>query len=180
MSSTHGFVLPNEAYPTPETHVRTMLDKLVLRSTDKFLEPCRGEKQAIFKQVDLPEEQKFWAELTEGRDYLATDFGEKTMDVIITNPPFSLTTEFMEKSFRELKDDGTLIYLQRVNFLGAVKRVDFWQRVGYPEKFPILIPRPRFVTEKSDSTEYAWFIYDRGNRFPTLPQGISALVNLYI
>lgn len=54
MSSTHGFVLPNEAYPTPETHVRTMLDKLVLRSTDKFLEPCRGEKQAIFKQVDLP------------------------------------------------------------------------------------------------------------------------------
>lgn len=180
MSSTHGFVLPNEAYPTPVTHVKTMLDKMVIRSTDQFLEPCRGVGRVIYDAVDLPEGQKHWAEIAEGRDYLDTPFAEGSMDVIITNPPFSLTTEFMEKSFRELKPDGTLVYLQRVNFLGAIKRVDFWQRVGFPDKFPVLIPRPRFVTEKSDSTEYAWFIYDRGNRFPTMPQGISALVNPYI
>lgn len=180
MSSTRGFVIPREAYPTPETHVRTMLDKLVFRSTDNFLEPCRGEKQAIYKQVDLPEEQKHWAEIADGIDYLEKDFGEATMDVIITNPPFSLTTEFMEKSFRELKPDGTLVYLQRVNFLGSKKRVPFWAEFGYPDKFPVLVPRPRFVSNDSDSTEYAWFIYDRGNRFPTLPQGLSVLVNPYI
>lgn len=180
MSSTHGHVLPNENYPTPKSYVRSLMDHLVLRPTDTFLEPARGKDRAIFDMVELPAKQKHWAELTEGRDYLNTPFPAGSMDVIITNPPFSLTREFLEKSFTELAPDGTLIYLQRVNYLGAVKRVDMWQQMGYPDKFPVLVPRPKFVGGGNDSTEYAWFIWDRGNRLPGVKTGISAMVNPYI
>lgn len=174
MSSTHGNVRPNELYPTPAPVVDALLDQLVMRPSDLFLEPCRG-LGAIYNKIDLPEYHKSYAEISEGLDYLATEFVEQ--DVIITNPPFSLTVEFLTKSLSELAPDGTLAYLQRVNFLGSKRRVPFWAEVGFPNKTPIIVPRPRFVGGGSDSCEYSWFIYDRGNRFPNIPQGISHIIS---
>ncbi|MBO2682988.1 DNA methyltransferase [Shewanella algae] len=174
MSSTHGKVRDNELYPTPDNVVSALLSKLQLRPTDQFLEPCKG-LGAIFNQINLPESQKHFAEITEGLDYLQTPFAK--MDVIITNPPFSLTVEFMRKSLSELAPDGTMAYLQRVNFLGSKTRVPFWAEVGFPDKTPIIIPRPRFVGGGSDSCEYCWFIYDRGNRFTAIPSGLSHLLS---
>lgn len=179
MSSSNGHVIENEVYPTPKSFVRSLLDFVTVRPTDNFLEPCRGATRVIYDAVNLPEEQKFWAEISEGRDYLATDFGEATMDLIITNPPFSMTEEFIRKSLKELKPDGTLIYLQRVNYLGALKRRQFWTEVGYPNKFSVLMPRPKFVGKGGDSTEYAWFVWDHGDRFQK-PQGLSFVDNPYI
>jgi hypothetical protein len=113
MSSTNGKVQPRELYPTPPEVVDALLAKLTLRPTDKFLEPCYGTG-AIFDKIDLPQSQKSSAEIEKGIDYLTTDFG--TQDVIITNPPFSLTEEFIRKSLSELAPDGTMAYLQRVNY----------------------------------------------------------------
>lgn len=178
MSSKHGPSIVNENYPTPKSYSRSLMEIVTPRSTDHFLEPCRGTG-SIYDAVNLPEEQKHWAELTKGVDYLKTDFGEQSMDLIITNPPFSLTVEFMEKSFRELKPDGTLIYMQRVNFLGSLKRRGFWKEAGAPDKFITILPRPRFAGKDQDSTEYAWFCYDRGGRI-NAKEGISWLINEYI
>ncbi|MCO7225342.1 adenine-specific methyltransferase EcoRI family protein [Pleionea sp. CnH1-48] len=172
MSSTHRKVLPSEFYPTPDAVVDTLIRHLNLKPEDQFLEPCRGDG-AIFDKVPLPEQQKAYAEIREGIDYLNTSFSPK--DVIITNPPFSLTVEFIRKSLSELTDDGTMIYLQRLNFLGSKTRIPFWQEVGLPDKVSIIVPRPRFVKNASDSCEYCWFIWDRGDRL-TLPKGISHLV----
>lgn len=173
MSSTSGNVLPRESYPTPKSVVVTLLSRLSIRPADNFLEPCRGT-DAIWDHINLPDSQKHWAEIEQGRDYLNTEFPNK-MDIIITNPPFSLTEEFIEKSLSELNEDGTMAYLQRVNFLGSKKRVPFWKKVGFPDKSPIIIPRPRFVGGNSDSCEYAWFIWDRGNRFK-IDKGLSHLI----
>ncbi|MBF4349166.1 DNA methyltransferase, partial [Vibrio anguillarum] len=134
MSSTNGKVEPSELYPTPPEVVDALLAKLTLRETDTFLEPCYGTG-AIFEKVDLPLSQKSYAEIEMGVDYLTTDFGKQ--DVIITNPPFSLTEEFVRKSLSELAPNGTMAYLQRVNFLGSIKRVPFWAEVGFPNKTPI-------------------------------------------
>ncbi|MGB0895333.1 MAG: DNA methyltransferase [Parashewanella sp.] len=174
MSSTNGNVRPNEFYPTPDNVVDALLAQLQLRETDFFLEPCKGSG-AIYDKIQLPELQKDWAEITAGRDYLEETF--ENMDVIITNPPFSLTEAFLKKSLEELSPDGTLAYLQRVNFLGSKKRVPFWAEIGFPNKTPVIVPRPRFVGGGSDSCEYCWFIYDKGNRFPNLPQGMSHLIS---
>lgn len=174
MSSTHGKTIKQELYPTPTHVVSGLLAHLQFRDNDHFLEPCRGT-DAIWSQIALPDSQKHWAELSMGRDYLTHTFAP--MDVIITNPPFSLTEAFLEKSLAELQPDGTLAYLQRINFLGSLKRLGFWKRIGLPDKAPVIVPRPRFVGGGSDSCEYAWFIWDRGNRFD-LPAGLSHLVCL--
>lgn len=170
MSSSNGKVLINEVYPTPPNAVRALIDQLIIKPTDLFLEPCRAEG-TISNLINLPEEQKYWAEIRQGVDYLATPFPK--MDIIITNPPFSLTCEFLRKSFSELHPEGVLAYLQRVNYLGTIKRLPFWEEVGYPNKLPVLVPRPSFVQGETDSCEYAWFIYDRGNRFPFIKKGVS-------
>lgn len=174
MSSTIGNKVARDDYPTPINAVEALLSKLTLRPNDKFLEPCRGTRN-IFDRVCLPEKQKFWAEIQEGVDYLTTDF--TSQDVIITNPPFSLTIEFIKKSLSELADDGTLAYLQRVNFLGSKCRIEFWEEIGFPNKTPVIIPRPRFVNGGSDSCEYMWMIWDKGNRFSEIPNGISHIIS---
>lgn len=173
MSSTNGNVIPRELYPTPECVVDALMKVIKFRPDDNFLEPCFGEG-AIFHKVPLPAIQKSRAEISLGIDYLTTEFPKK--DVIITNPPFSLTEQFLEKSMSELADDGTLIYLQRVNYLGSKKRVPFWAKIGFPNKTPIIIPRPRFVNNGSDSCEYSWFIWDKGDRV-SLPLGLSHLIS---
>ncbi|WP_434939763.1 DNA methyltransferase [Shewanella sp. HL-SH8] len=174
MSSTIGNKVARDDYPTPINAVEALLGQLSLRPSDKFLEPCRGTKN-IFDRITLPDKQKFWAEIQEGVDYLSTDFSQQ--DVIITNPPFSLTIEFLKKSLSELAIDGTLAYLQRVNFLGSKCRVDFWAEIGFPNKTPIIIPRPRFINGGSDSCEYMWMIWDKGDRFSNIPNGISHLIS---
>jgi len=172
MSSTRGNVISQEHYPTPINLVKALIDRLIVKRSDLFLEPCKADGN-IYNLIDLPEAQKSWAELSFGVDYLKTEFPKQ--DIIITNPPFSLTCEFFRKSLSELQPDGTLAYLQRVNFLGSQIRLPFWQEIGFPNKFPVIIPRPSFVYGSTDSTEYAWFIYDFGHRFLTIPKGVSSL-----
>lgn len=174
MSSTNGNKIAKDDYPTPINTVEALLSKLTLRPSDTFLEPCRGTKN-IFDRIPLPDTQKFWAEIQEGVDYLNTSFTQQ--DVIITNPPFSLTIAFLKKSLSELAPDGTLAYLQRVNFLGSKCRVEFWAEVGFPNKTPVIVPRPRFVNGGSDSCEYMWMIWDKGNRFSDIPNGISHIIS---
>ena len=173
MSSTTEDTREHENYPTPGAVVASLMRHVRLRPDDTFCEPCMGDA-AIYSRVPLPDAQKDWAELRYGRDYLTHDFGRK-FDVIITNPPFSLAEQFIRKSLRELAPDGTMIYLQRINFLGSVKRVPFWAEVGFPDKTPVIIPRPRFVGGGSDSCEYCWFTWDRGGRL-MLPSGLSHIV----
>lgn len=164
MSRTNGDVIPHEVYETPIDHITELMNFVDFREGDRFLEPCKSGGN-IYNLVPLPEESKEWCEILLGRDYLTHDFGEAVFDVIITNPPFSLTREFLRKSLRELKPDGTLIYLQRLNYLGSRERVPFWREVGYPDATPILIPRPSFTGKGTDATEYCWYVYDRGGRW---------------
>lgn len=185
MSSTNrSDINANELYQTPIECVEALLSHLQLKGNETFLEPCRAGGR-IYDRVNLPDSQKEWCEIApeehglsaEPRDYLAADFGENRFDLIITNPPFSLSEQFLEKSLKELKPDGTLAYLQRVNFLGSIKRVAFWARVGFPNKTPVIVPRPKFSKGGSDSCEYCWYIYDMGSRF-SLPIGLSHLVSV--
>ncbi|MGL4355718.1 MAG: DNA methyltransferase [Aeromonas popoffii] len=183
MSSTDGNVIEHENYPTPEAAVRALLNKIDFKADDSFFEPCCGdlsdadgnELPCIFNLVPLDIMQKEWAEIRMGREFLTTDYGCRKFDVIITNPPFSLSTEFLRKCKSLLAPGGTLIFLQRVNWLGSKKRVRFWQEVGMPSKSPILVPRPKFDKSKkgTDSCEYAWYIYDNGDRTRNIPFGLS-------
>jgi hypothetical protein len=87
--------------------------------------------------------------------------------VAITNPPFSLAQQFIEKC-RKLA--GVTAMLLRVNLLGSVERAE-WLNSWYPDVY-VLPNRPNFnptlkkdkngndTMSSGDSIEYAWMVWD--------------------
>jgi hypothetical protein len=122
-------------YPTPSKVVDLILQELDPDPEISFGEPCRGNR-VIYDRV--PYFNKQWAELSDGVDFLKTPMH---VDLQVTNPPFSLAEEFLEKS---LKEADTVVYLLRLNFLGSQKRYEFWQR-HQPTHLFVLSERPSFV-----------------------------------
>ena len=140
----------------------------------------------IYDKIDVP--FKDYCELTEGKDYLKTEM--PFVDLILTNPPFSLAKEFIEKAISE---SDTVCMLQRVNFLGSQSRKEFWNK-NPPTHLFVLANRPKFIARcqnkecknpmsfqvgsiefcslcdgkvrpQGDATEYAWFVWDKKNVF---------------
>lgn len=80
-------------------------------------------------------------------------------DILITNPPYSLAQEFIEKSLK-LLPDAEIAMLLRLNFLGSKKRKEF--NKDYPCNIYVSPRRPGFTNNgKTDATEYAWFVYNQ-------------------
>ncbi|MFM5010820.1 DNA methyltransferase [Aeromonas veronii] len=160
----------NDFYPSPEWTVKVLLKRLKLRPDDVFLEPARGDS-AIYDLVAL--ESKKWAELSMGVDYLNNDL-DLSADVIITNPPYLLLEEFIKTAIdRDLKPRGTVAMLLRLNALGGHIRYEFWSL--YPPTHTLtLTPRPTFTGGGTDSSEYAWFIWDYGGRYLDRPIAVAS------
>ena len=94
MSATNRGAVRNERdfYPTPLEPIEKILHEIDFSDVTHFFEPCRGGG-AIFDHIKV---DKSYAELSDGIDYLTTDF---STDLIITNPPFGIALEFLEKMF---------------------------------------------------------------------------------
>src|SRR3990167_1482815 len=156
--------LKHDAYQTPFSAIRPMLNYVYMDGVFRFLEPCRGSGN-IYDMVELPAKQKVWCEISGGRDYLKTRF-RKRFDLIMTNPPYSQWREFLEKSLTEA---DTVIYLLRLNCLGSgskTKRAEFWNKNRPTHLFP-LQKRPSFAHGGTDMTDYGWFVWDRGELIKT-------------
>jgi len=91
-------------------------------------------------------------------DYLTTNC--KGYDVIITNPPFYLAQEFIEKALEDVKDDGYVVMLLRLNFFGSKKRFDLWQR-HMPIYTFVHHKRLSFTGGKTDSVEYMHAVWKK-------------------
>ncbi len=162
MSSKNRGSIPqeNDYYPTPIESIIPLLNKINFNKVTTFLEPCCGDGRIL--DLIPKDKVKFWSEIQKGRDYFNYKFED--IDLIVTNPPFSLAVEFLIKSLSEAK---TVCYLQRLNWLGSKTRKDFWNS-NPPDKIFVLSKRPQFKRELglgsgSDSTEYAWFVWDKLN-----------------
>jgi len=128
-----------EFYPTPTTTVDSILDEINWSKITTFCEPCKGDG-AVYNKVPLLDEHKYYFELTEGTNYLDPK-NSKQVDLILTNPPFSLAEEFITKAKKEAK---CVVMLQRVNFLGSQARKEFWSK-NPPTHLFVLANRPKFV-----------------------------------
>lgn len=144
-------------YPTPEW----CYEKLPIDFSNykTALEPCAGDYRiaAFLEEKGLQDVRT--CELQDGQDYFSYN-GEK-VDLILTNPPYSLAEEFITKA---LKDANTVIMLLRLNFLGAQKRYNFWIN-NVPDTIFVLSKRPSFTGKGTDSTEYAWFVWQNEEKF---------------
>lgn len=142
-----------DVYETPEIVVKKLLDIIPIDPSKTYLEPCKASGRIYHY---LPEGSQ-WAEIREGVDYLTTSFNP--VDFIITNPPFSLAQEFIEKALTEAK---VVVMLLRINFLGSFKRKGFWKK-NKPTSLLVLSPRPSFTGQGTDGCEYAFFVWDKDN-----------------
>lgn len=150
----------NDFYPTPQKCIDNLFGiidfKNLVEEGWTFAEPCRGLANAIYQH--FPEGSEY-CELDEGIDYFNSSWKRKP-DAIITNPPFKLALQFLEKSLQEC---DVCIYLLRLGFLESKKRREFHKN-NPPNHLIVLSERPSFVGGGTDKTAYAWYVYDPKNR----------------
>lgn len=97
-------------------------------------------------------------------DYLSLELKGLLIDVIITNPPFNLALEIIEKALKDVVEGGYVVMLLRLNFFGSQKRKPFF------DKYPPLAcyvhnKRMKFTnTNGTDSIEYMHCIWQKGTK----------------
>ena len=164
-------------YPTPESCTKAIAGKISWCEVRTIGEPCVGDG-AILRAI--PKMVTYTTDISQGTDYLK--HGLPKVDLIITNPPYNLAKEFLEKSLTEAR---CVVYLLRINFLGSAKRKEFFAK-HRPTHLYVLSERPSFVDvctgtckakyqkaakiktcecgspvkAGTDATEYAWFCWD--------------------
>lgn len=94
-------------------------------------------------------------------DYLKIDC-PGNFDVIITNPPFNLAREIIEKALNDVNDGGFVIMLLRLNFFGGKLRKDMWDR--QMPKYAFVHNRRMSFTDdgRTDSIEYMHAVWQKG------------------
>jgi hypothetical protein len=169
MSSTGRGGKRNESdyYPTPAWCVHRFLEKSTLPG-GKWLEPCAGHGDIISAvsdtrddviwtanelRTDTEELLKPMVDTVHIGDYLNWQPTEHYR-VVITNPPFSLAMEVIQKS---LLVADWVVMLLRLNYLGTTERNPFFQEM-MPDIL-VLPERPSFDGKGTDSIEYAWFVW---------------------
>ncbi len=95
-------------------------------------------------------------------DFLNETIPNHDVRTVITNPPYSLAREFVERS-KELYPNAEIIMLLRLAFLESKGRYEFWQR-NPVSKLYILSKRPSFINGKTDATAYAWFVWNSDDK----------------
>lgn len=101
-----------------------------------------------------------------GIDYLKTPLDYQP-DCIITNPPFNLALDIIKKALVDVKDDGYVIMLLRLNFFGSKGRKPFWEE-NMPMACYVHSTRMKFLnTNSTDSIEYMHCVWKKGQHFET-------------
>lgn len=91
-------------------------------------------------------------------------YESRKYDMIITNPPFNQAQAFTEHALEMVEYGGLVIMLQRLNWLGSQKRKPMWQSLPLAAVY-VHSKRPGFdpaKPSKTDSTEYAHFVFCKG------------------
>jgi hypothetical protein len=151
---------PYDAYQTPPEVVEAMMREIVWGRSPTIMEPCAGQGNIVRVLHEyLPDAEITEMDIQRGQDFLKADIHER-YDFIVTNPPFMLAKEFVDKSLRVA---NCVVMLLRLGFLAGQKRREWWRR-NPPTALFVLSKRPSFTGQGTDSTDYAWFVFDNTGR----------------
>ena len=172
--------IENDYYATPYESTRALLD--IEKFEGDFIEPCVGGGHIANAINDFFTNKRAITGLdlvdrgypnTIVQDFLTWET-DKKFEGIITNPPFSLAQEFIEKGMELLTDDGQMAMFLKIQFLEGAKRKEFFEK--YPPKY-IYVFRNRMATwnngnEIDPNTGkrwattmcHAWFIWEKGSK----------------
>jgi hypothetical protein len=181
MSSTNrgGQREVSDYYKTPMNEIKRFLteaqkDFNVLQDLSELsiLDPCAGGDimasmsypEALYsfgakdiETIDIREDSRAGIQM----DYLKTNLTKK-FDLIITNPPFALAQQIIEKAlFDDAIPGGLVIMLLRLNYFGSSARFNFWQRF-MPVRVYVHHKRISFTGGTTDSIEYMHAVWKAG------------------
>lgn len=180
----HGRI-DNDFYATDPKAVEMLLNTInYTPQGQEFLEPCVGEGHIAdtvnryyndyFHMTGLDIVDRGWSNGRFIKENFLTWKYDTLYDLIITNPPYSLAKEFVERGMECLKIGGIMAMFLKIQFLEGAKRKELFDK--YPPKY-IYVFRNRMATwnngqPKDPSTGkrwattmcHAWFIWEKGNR----------------
>lgn len=172
-----------EFHPTPVEAIVPLLEtQLVTLPGGIWIEPCAGTGRIVrtvnehrsdvrWRLFELdPRVGQYLVPLVRpGVDKLAPwcDFVTRPWpaawplaDVLIMNPPFSLTSQFVAAALARAR---WVVMLQRNNWFGSQDRAP-WLRAHCPDQYT-LPKRPSFRPDGgTDSCEYSWFVWPPDGR----------------
>lgn len=162
---------PADFYPTPPDVTVALLDFLALPPGQSIWEPAcgdgamakvLGERHKVLA-TDLREDSGYGAG---GMDFLAADISESAHDWIITNPPFKLAADFIEKS---LKVTGNVAMLLKSQYWHAKSRIALFEK--HPPAYVLpLTWRPSFLEKERGNSplmDVIWVVWSQGYSGPT-------------
>lgn len=169
----------NDYYATNPKAVEMLLTNYPFDAST-ILEPCVGEGHIVnaINNFFANKREITGIDLVD-RGYpntIVADFltykTDKKWEGIISNPPYSLAMEFIEKGMELLEDNGQMAMFLKIQFLEGAKRKEFFEK--YPPKY-IYVFRNRMATwnngqpvdpktgKKWATTMcHAWFIWEKG------------------
>ena len=167
----------NDYYATPYQATEMLLDEV--KFSGNFLEPCVGGGHIVdvIKRY-YPDECVYGVDIVDRgypntlvADFLKHDFLGQKFDNVVTNPPFSLAQEFLEKCMEVVNDGGKIAMFLKIQFLEGAKRREMFKK--YPPKYIYVFVKRQApwnngspVDEKGKSWSstmcFAWFVWEKG------------------
>lgn len=166
----------HDYYATPYESTQALMKVLPLQGT--VLEPCvgGGHIAEVIKEY-YPMVEVIGCDLVD-RGYPNTIVSNflthrftQTFNHIVTNPPYALAQEFLEKSLEIVEPNGTIAMFLKIQFLEGAKRKELFKQ--YPPKYVYVFSKRQNpwrngnpLDEKgkpwSSTMCFAWFVWEKG------------------
>jgi len=177
----------SDFYITPQEPIKQFLEKFLsietLKQDIKILDPCAGGNEKYdmpyfkvleslgfnnIRTADIRQNSQARFKL----DFLNDVLDFEYFDLTISNPPFNLAIEFINKALNNTKNNGFVVMLLRLNFFGSQSRQKFFaenmpkycfvhsKRISFfPEDFEL--DGKVYKKGLTDSIEYAHFVWQK-------------------
>jgi hypothetical protein len=159
-----------DSYDTPEWVTDALIPHLPIRNCVVW-ECAAGSGQMVAALLRAGFDV-IASDIADGRDFL-TEPAPRPFRAIITNPPYELATEFIERALSIIPTDGFVAMLLRTDFDHAISRQHLFGECPLFCKKVVLTKRIKWF-EDSDgqpSFNHAWYIWTAHNGKPTLAYG---------
>lgn len=170
----------SDYYITPVKDIELFLHELIKYEPEVFnnskliLDPCSGGDskypmsypEALKKFTDTPIVTCDIREDSLAKhkaNYLKVKL--RKYDMIITNPPFNIAKEIIQKALEDVNEGGFVVMLLRLNYFGSKDRFEFWKN-NLPKYSFVHHSRIGFIPDqpsKTDSIEYMHAVWQKGH-----------------
>jgi hypothetical protein len=168
-----GMRKESDAYPTPYSMTKQLLEVENFDHRHSVLEPCHGKDKAIVKVL---KDDGFWfidsGDIADGQNFLVRN-GRIKFEYIITNPPYSLAFEFIQQA-KKIATKKIAMLLPLPYLHGQERLKNIWLDTEFPfskvhvfSRYPMLGPALREDGKYTTGMQvYGWFIWDKSHRGP--------------